>query len=236
MDHGSSDPMTDGRPALTEECAMTATTPAAGSARRACEFGPLRVEYDHRVLTPRAWTFEQSRWAAELALHAAAGPILELCAGAGHIGLAAAVLADRDLVQVEADPIAADYARFNAGRAGWAERAEIRTARLQDALRAAETFPVIIADPPYLPTAAVARWPEDPIAAIDGGADGLDLVKACLAVAAEHLTASGSLLLQVGGPAQADHVDRMLQGEASLVADGRRVIDSERAIVRVSRR
>ena len=81
-------------------------------------FGPLVVRYDERVLTPRPWTLMQSLWAAELAAQATAGPILELCAGAGQIGLAAAALTGRALVQVEADPVAADYARTNAAAAG----------------------------------------------------------------------------------------------------------------------
>jgi release factor glutamine methyltransferase len=163
---------------------------------------------------------------------------LELCAGAGHIGLAAAVLADRDLIQVEADPVAAEFARFNACRAGWGERTHIRATQLQTALLPGETFDLVVADPPYLASAALDRWPEDPRLAIDGGADGLDLVRACLAVVAECLAPSGSVLLQVAGPAQADHVGHLLRETStwSLRPLERCVIDDERAIVRIGRR
>ena len=78
------------------------------------------------MLDARAWTLLQSEWAAALAAQAEPGPMLELCAGAGHIGLAAAVLAGRDLVQVEADEVAAGYAVRNAARAGWAARTQVR--------------------------------------------------------------------------------------------------------------
>jgi methylase of polypeptide subunit release factors len=199
---------------------------------RACRFGPLVVEYDDRVLTPRPWTAEQSRWAAELAADAAPGPLLELCAGAGHIGLAAAVLADRELVQVESDPVAAGYAARNAARAGRSGRVQVRTARLQDALRPGERFPLVIADPPYLPSEQVARWPDDPVAAIDGGADGLDVVRACLAVAGDHLPAGGPLLLQVAGPRQAAEVAR---SAARFRHESLRIIDDERAIALLRR-
>src|SRR4051794_20079115 len=141
-----------------------------------CTFGPLVVEYDARVLPPRPWTLEQSRWAAELCAETDGAPLLELCAGAGQIGLAAAVLANRDLVQVEADAVAAGYARANAVRAGWSGRVEVRTKRLEEALRPGEVFPLVLADPPYLPTADIGRWPEDPRTAIDGGRDGLTVV------------------------------------------------------------
>jgi methylase of polypeptide subunit release factors len=200
---------------------------ALASHERSCAFGPLVISYDERVLAPRGWTIEQSRWAAELAARAAPGPILELCAGAGQIGLAAAVLANRELVQVEADPVAAGYARANAARAG-RPAVEVRNARLEVALRPDERFPIVLADPPYLPSDETPRWPEDPLSAIDGGPDGLDVTRACLAVAAAHLPSDGWLLLQVAGPAQADEVSRLITAE--LVPVDLRVIDDERAI------
>lgn len=66
----------------------------------------------------------------------------ELCAGAGQIGLAAAVLVNRDLVQVEADPVAAAFAARNATRAGRGDRVEVRTAPMETAMRADELFAV----------------------------------------------------------------------------------------------
>lgn len=204
---------------------------------RSCRFGPLTVRYDERVLTPRPWTLQQSEWAAQICADAEPGPVLELCAGAGHIGLAAAVLANRDLVQVEVDPVAASYAHANAATAGWSKRTEIRNTRLERALRPDERFVVIIADPPYLPSADVSRWPEDPPAAIDGGADGLDLVRACLHLAGQHLTDAGRLLLQIAGPRQDEQITRLLDSTPGLGLDRRaiRVIDDQRAILLVGR-
>lgn len=204
---------------------------------RSQAFGPLLVRYDERVLTPRPWTLLQSRWAAELAGDAPPGPILELCAGAGQIGLAAAVLSGRDLVQVEADPVAAEYARSNAAAAGWGARVQVRNAPMQTAMTAGERFPIIVADPPYLPTADVQRWPADPVTAIDGGPDGLELTRVCLQVAAGHLTAGGSLLLQVAGEAQAEAVTELLGSSPrpELVAVQTRHHDPERAVVLLRR-
>jgi methylase of polypeptide subunit release factors len=200
---------------------------------RSCRFGPLQVDYDERVLTPRPWTLQQSEWAARLCAAHEPGPLLELCAGAGHIGLAAAVLADRDLVQVEADPIAATYARANAARAGWSDRVEVRTARLEHALQPEERFAVIIADPPYLRSADTGRWPEDPLVAIDGGIDGLDVTRACLRVAAHHLAGPGYLLLQTAGMVQVEQITTLLEADPrwGLVCGDVRVIDEERAIM-----
>jgi len=200
---------------------------------RICRFGPLDVAYDERVLVPRPWTLAQSRWAADVATAAGPGPLLELCAGVGHIGLAAAVLADRDVVQVEADPVAAAFALANAERAGWAGRVEVRVERLERALQPEERFPVVIADPPYLRTSDVDRFPDDPRLAIDGGRDGLGIVRACLAVAARHLVPGGALVLQVAGPGQAEEV-AALAGPGFAVGlrvEETRVVDDERAVM-----
>ena len=197
------------------------------------EFGPIVVAFDDQVLRPRPWTLMQSEWAAELASEAPPGPILELCAGVGHIGLAAAVMSDRDLVQVELDPVAARFANQNAVRAGHADRISIRVAPLQLALRPSERYPLIIADPPYLPSHEVSDWPADPPRAIDGGPDGLDLVRMCLRVGERHLQPSGHLLLQVAGVQQADAVAACLP--AGLAAREVRTVDPRRAVLHVRR-
>jgi len=206
-----------------------------GQTVRSCVFGPITVDFDDRVLTPRAWTLGQSTWAAELARdRGTAGCMLELCAGAGHIGLAAAVLADWDLVQVELDPVAAAYAAANARRAGWGERVRVRNVSLREALEPGERFALIVADPPYLASAATARWPEDPLLAIDGGPDGLTVVRDCLQIAAQHLDEAGTMVLQVAGPAQVEAMAEAL-GATGLRAVEQRVTDPERAVVRIER-
>lgn len=213
--------------------AVVTVAPAADERSRRCDFGPLVVEFDDRVLVPRPWTLVQSEWAAQLAADAAPGAVLELCAGAGHIGLAAAVLADRDLVQVEADPIAAAYAVANAARAGRSERVDVRNARLESALLPNELFPIVLADPPYLPTADLVRWPEDPPMAIDGGPDGMAVIIECLYTAARHLLPDGRLLLQTAGPAQNRAVLELLGSSTELGLTGRdvRVVDDQRAVL-----
>src|SRR3954462_15106293 len=83
-------------------------------------FGPLTVTFDASVLRPRPWTAAQGEWAAELATTGTApdGPLLELCSGAGQIGLVAAIRSGRPLVQVDASQPACRFARANADAAG----------------------------------------------------------------------------------------------------------------------
>ena len=170
--------------------------------RETTDFDGLEVEFDRRVLRPRAWTVEQSRWAALLLEDLPDGPVLELCAGAGQIGLAAVARSSRRLVCVEADPAAAAFAAANARAARMTERVEIRTARLTDALSAGERFVLAIADPPWVRRAETGRFPEDPLPAIDGGEDGLDVARACVMVIGTHLVPDGAGLLQLGSTEQ----------------------------------
>ena len=177
------------------------------------DFEGLRIEYDERVLTPRPWTAAQSHWAAELIRMAPPGPVLEVCSGAGHIGLLAVRLAPRSLVCVDADPAACSYLRRNATAAGL--RVDVREGRMDEVLDPDEEFAVIIADPPWVPTDDTARFPEDPVGAIDGGVDGLDVVRGCLVVLDRHLAVAGSAVLQTG-PDQAERVAEMVAGYDEL--------------------
>ena len=180
------------------------------------DFGTLDISFDDRVLRPRPWTAAQSEWTADIAATAPDGDLLELCAGAGHIGLLASAISGRPLVCVDANPVACDYARANALANGLAERVEVREGRLETAVGAHERFPVIVADPPWVESVRTGRFPEDPLSAIDGGTDGLDVARACLVVIAEHLEPGGSAVLQLGTRAQADTL-RLEPGVASGV-------------------
>lgn len=167
-------------------------------------FGSLDIAYDDSVLTPRTWTEAQSLWAAELARSAPEGRILELCSGAGHIGLLAVVHVGRDLVAVDLNPTACSFAEQNARAAGLLDKVEIRNEALETACGPEERFPVIIADPPWVREADTGRFPEDPLSAIDGGSDGLDVARACLRVIDEHLAQGGAAVLQLGTAEQVE--------------------------------
>jgi len=170
------------------------------------EFGTLRIRYDDRVLRPRPWTAAQSDWGAELLRTAPEGPVLELCCGAGQIGLLTIAQEPRPLVCVDLNPAACELTRHNAADAGVAELVEVREGAIDDVLRPEERFALVIADPPWVRRAETGTFPEDPLLAIDGGDDGLEVAWHCVAAASEHLVDGGSALLQLGTVAQARQV------------------------------
>lgn len=179
-------------------------------------FGPLTVRFDARVLRPRPWTLAQATWAAALLQRAPPGPVLELCAGVGHIGLALAAACDRDVVLVDADRHACEIARSNAEAAGLAGRVTVRHGAMEEVLGPTERFAMVLADPPYVPSAEVSRFPDDPRHAIDGGPDGLDLARLCVAVTARHLADGGASVLQLRDETQAELTRSHLQQHTEL--------------------
>ncbi|MGB3412100.1 MAG: methyltransferase [Microthrixaceae bacterium] len=191
-------------------------------------FGPCQIAFDHRVLEPRPWTVMQSAWAVELSPEAGPGSVLELCCGAGQIGLAAAVWSERSLVQVDLNPTACDFARANATAAGIGDRVDVRCATIDESVRVNEAFPIILVDPPYLPSAMTPRFPNDPRASIDGGTDGLELARSCLPVINGAMAIDGVTLLQLAGIQQFHKLESELPD--GLALEEVREVDSERAV------
>ncbi|MEH3032817.1 MAG: methyltransferase [Aeromicrobium erythreum] len=168
---------------------------------RTVAFGPLQVEHDDTVLVPRPWTLEQSRWAAALLPDAPAGPVLEVCAGVGHIGLVAVAGSGRSLVLVDADAHACELARRNAAQVD--EPVEVRHGPMDEVVGPDERFAAVLADPPWVPSDGVAAHPDDPEWAIDGGADGLDVARTCVRLVGRVLLPGGGAVLQLGAADQA---------------------------------
>lgn len=108
----------------------------------------------------------------------------------------------------------------NARRLGLSDRASFVVA---DWFAGVEgTFDVILANPPYIASQAVAALARevrdhDPLLALDGGADGLDAYRAIAAKAASFLAPGGVIFLEIGAD-QADAV-RAIVRQAGLGVD-----------------
>jgi ribosomal protein L3 glutamine methyltransferase len=174
------------------------------------EIGGLSFAYGPDVLTPRPWTLAQSEWARDLLDEVPDGPILELCSGVGHIGLLALLGNERSLVMVDLSESACTFARRNARAAGLLDRVEIRQGPLEGSVRTGERFPLVIADPPWVPSGEVGRFPADPLIAIDGGDDGQGPTRSCLQVIDQHLDPAGCAVIQVGGSTHVQGIEQWL--------------------------
>jgi release factor glutamine methyltransferase len=138
------------------------------------------------------------------AAHTEAPAIVDLCTGSGAIAISLAH--ERADVQVHASeivPETAEAARENAERAGVTDRVTVCTgdlfAPLPTELRG--TLDVVVSNPPYIPTTDLAALPAEvagfePRIALDGGADGLDVVRRIAEDAAEWLRPGGVLVME----------------------------------------
>ena len=201
--------------------------PGTGVTMATATFGSYVIEYGPDLLAPRAWTIEQSHWAIELLRSGAVpeGAILELCCGAGQIGLVVAAETDRPIVQVDDHLDACTFAMRNATSAGIT--VDVRCEPVERAVRPGERFAVVLTDPPYVPTDQTDRFDGDPAHAIDGGDDGLDVARRCVAVARGALLVGGAVLVQLGGEEQA----RRLAVEAPFDVNEIRSFGADRAIL-----
>lgn len=197
-------------------------------------FAGLRVPVAPGVFVPRARTELLAREA--LAVTADGDVVVELCCGAAALSLV--LLAHRrDLELHAADVEPAAVACATANLRG---RAQVHAGDLDAALPAplAGRVAVLAANAPYVPTAEIALMPHEardhePAVALDGGGDGLDVLRRVVALAPAWLAPGGHLLFECGER----QLDRALALVAAAGLTGRGVEDEElAATVVVARR
>jgi release factor glutamine methyltransferase len=162
------------------------------------DFCGLRVAVDPGVFVPRRRTELLVRRAAALAVPGAT--IVDLACGCGAIGMAvAALVEDVVLHAVDIEPAAVRCARRNLAASG----AQVYAGDLYDPLpaRLRGHVDVLVANVPYVPTEAVDLLPpeariHEPLLALDGGADGLDVLRRVASGARDWLAPGGHLLLE----------------------------------------
>ncbi len=150
------------------------------------------------ALAERAWKFLAS-------LPAAAGPplALDLGSGSGALALALALNVPAALIcAADLSTTALDLARQNAERLQVTGRIRFAPGDLFAALDSQSKFHLIVSNPPYLPTAALAGLdPEvrdfEPRSALDGGPDGQDFYRRIAAQALPFLHPGGRLMLEL---------------------------------------
>ncbi|MEU5995666.1 putative protein N(5)-glutamine methyltransferase [Spirillospora sp. NPDC047418] len=190
----------------------TARTPADASAmvdRRAAglplehvlgwaEFCGLRIAVEPGVFVPRRRTEFLVRRAA--ALVPPRPVVVDLCCGSGALGAALVTgLDEYALHAADVEPAAVRCARRNIAPLGGHAHEGDLFAPLPDALRG--RVDVLLANVPYVPTGDVALMPaeardHEPRVALDGGPDGLDVLRRVTAEAARWLVPGGHLLFE----------------------------------------
>jgi release factor glutamine methyltransferase len=176
------------------------------------EFRGLRLEITRGVLVPRPETEMLVDWA--LALLPADGRrrvVVDVGTGSGSIACAMArERAEVEVVALDLAWTAARLARRNVARLGYQTRVRIVVGDLVSALDSASAD-LIVANPPYLTSAMLAATPpevreHEPPQALDGGADGLGVIRPLALDARRVLGPGGALVVETAGGAQVDAV------------------------------
>jgi release factor glutamine methyltransferase len=136
--------------------------------------------------------------------------MLELGTGSGAIAISLAhELQGAEIVATDASAASLQVAQKNAARHGLAGRIEFLQGNLFDPVPTNRRFDFILANPPYVRSTEletlppeVRRW--EPLAALDGGVDGLNCYRGIAAEAHWYLAEGGCILLEIGWDMAAD--------------------------------
>ena len=161
------------------------------------EFFGRAFRVDPRVLVPRP----ETEVVAEAALAALPeeGRALDLCTGSGVLAVTLALGRRARLVATDLSPGALEIARENARSLG----AEITFLEgdLDGPVAPGERFDLLVSNPPYVPSGEIEGLSREvrrePRLALDGGPDGLALIRRIVALAPSRLAAGGTLVLEM---------------------------------------
>lgn len=182
-------------------------------------FFNLEFEVDRRVLIPRPDTetlVEDVLQTVRLETGLDSPRVLDLCTGSGCIACAIAKqLKTAQVLAVDISPAAVEVATRNVERLKLADRVRVEQGDLYEPLGRvvdAGPFHLIVANPPYIPSADVAKLDEsvrayEPTQALDGGPDGLALHRRILEQVDDRLVPGGRVYLEI----QFDQGERALQ-------------------------
>lgn len=182
------------------------------------EFRELVLVSDRRALVPRPETEELVDLVAARLGGEPVARALDVGVGSGALGLSLLVegIAER-VVGLDITAEALEQARENAVLAGVADRLDLGRCGpdIWEAVRGGPPFDLVVSNPPYIATGDLdGLEPEvrdhDPRPALDGGSDGLDVIRTLVAGAPEALRPGGRLFIEIGA-GQEDAVRSLLE-------------------------
>lgn len=178
--------------------------PAAYLTREAW-LGEHRFHVDERVIIPRSYFLELipeqiPQWLP------AGKPVkraVDVCTGSGCLAVLLAhqfPAAKVDAIELSPDALA--VAKFNLATHHLTKRIKLHHSDVFDAVPRVK-YDLILSNPPYVPTRELrdlpAEFKQEPAMALDGGRDGLAIIRKLLRQSRDRLQPHGIVVLEVGG-------------------------------------
>ena len=179
------------------------------------EFFGLDFQVTSDVLIPRPDTETLVVEAIEWLKTQSQPRVLDVGTGSGCIALTLAVNCPQaQVTAIDLSAAALTIAQQNAVKLGVVDRVRFLHGNLFAPLADGEQFDLIASNPPYVTSAEIATLQPDvrlhePHSALDGGPDGLDVIRRLIADVPKHLVPGGRLLIEIACE-QADTVAQLL--------------------------
>jgi len=167
--------------------------------------GEFRFFVDERVIIPRSYFLELlpdqiPHW---LPAGKPVKRVVDVCTGSGCLAvLLAHQFPAAKVDAIELSPEALNVAKFNVAEHGLLKRIKLHRSDVFDTVPPVK-YDVILSNPPYVPTRELrglpAEFKNEPLMALDGGDDGLDIIRKILRQSRERLQRHGIVVLEVGG-------------------------------------
>ena len=190
------------------------------------EFWGLEFKLVRGVLVPRPETEVLVESAISFLTGVEHPRFCDLGVGSGSISVSIlSSVPSATAVATDLSSVAIDLASDNARTHGVADRLDLVRSDLFAEVHG--TFDAIVSNPPYIPSAEIAtlevevRGFEDH-RALDGGPDGLDVIRRLAACAPEYLRSAGRLFIEIGqgqGEVVGNLFDSKIWGEPVFIED-----------------
>lgn len=199
------------------------------------EFCGHELICDSRALVPRPETEFLTEDVIRRLRAAPPASILDVGAGSGCIGLSlAAAWPSAQVLLVDVSEDALELTRLNATRIE-AGPDRVKTLRSDLFEKVTGAFDLITANLPYVPKSEIPTLSRevrrDPILALDGGEDGLEIVFRFIAEAPAHLTPDGWIALELGHDQSVAVCDRLRENSFRSIEAFKDLAGIERFVV-----
>lgn len=173
------------------------------------EFWSMEFKITPGTLIPRPETETLVERAIELLIDNPAPLILELGVGSGAVCVSLAKeIPGAHIIAVDISPKALECAGINIEKYDLNNRIRLIYGDLFDPIAESGEFDLIVSNPPYIPTLDIDGLEREikenePLEALDGGHDGLDIIRRILLGGAKRLKAGGALAMEIGDSQEA---------------------------------